>query len=70
MSNPLFLRRNIGSFTIYLAASRKWGVLFRLRSFWVGVHYSDRDRRVCVSLLPCLTVWFVLRDGSAPQEVL
>lgn len=45
----------------------KFGILFRSFSFWVGVHYSPYNRRVCVNLLPMLTVWFLTDvKGEAP----
>lgn len=43
------------------------GVLVRLASFWVGVHYSTFDRRFCINLLPCVTVWLTLPGGHIPR---
>jgi len=45
------------------------GILFRLRSFWIGVHYSDNTKRFCINLIPCVTVWVILKDGVAPQRI-
>lgn len=42
------------------------GVLFRLGSLWVGVHYSSANRRFCINFVPCVTVWITLRGGIAP----
>lgn len=42
------------------------GILFRLGSFWVGAHWSAYNRRLCINLLPCVTVWFVLPGGRPP----
>lgn len=44
----------------------KIGLLFRLGSFWVGVHYSPQRKRVCINVLPCITVWIVMRGGDIP----
>lgn len=43
------------------------GVLFRLKSFWIGVHYSDHTKRFCINLIPCITIWVILKDGVVPQ---
>lgn len=42
------------------------GVLFNWRSFWVGCHYSKRDMRLCINLVPCLTFWWVKPGGVLP----
>jgi hypothetical protein len=43
------------------------GLLFRLPSFWVGLHYSSFDRRFCVNPLPCVTFWLTLPGGHIPR---
>jgi hypothetical protein len=49
-------------------ASRwRWGVIFRLASFWVGVHYSEKMQRWCVNLLPCVTLWVAKPGGTTPN---
>lgn len=42
------------------------GVLFNPGAWWLGVHYSPFNRRVCVTLIPMLTLWFTFRGGRAP----
>jgi hypothetical protein len=42
------------------------GVCVQLGALWVGAHYSRRNRRWCINLLPCLTVWVTLPGGKAP----
>lgn len=42
------------------------GILFRLTSLWIGVHYSHREKRYCVNLLPCVTIWIALPGGQRP----
>lgn len=44
----------------------KCGVLFRLRSLWVGVHYSPKNRRFCINVVPCITFWITLEGGITP----
>jgi hypothetical protein len=44
----------------------KWGVLFRMTSLWVGVHYSYHNRRFCINLVPCVTLWVTLEGGNVP----
>jgi len=45
----------------------RWGVILRLGSFWVGVHYSKKNRRWCVNPVPCLTLWFSAPGGEVPD---
>lgn len=49
-------------------SSRGWslGLLVRLSSLWVGAHWSSYNRRLCVNLLPCVTVWGTLPGGNTP----
>ncbi len=42
------------------------GLLFNPRAWWVGVHYSSRDKRWCINIVPCLTVWITRSGGSTP----
>ncbi len=44
----------------------KVGALFQPRALWVGAHYSRHNRRWCINLLPCLTVWVTLPGGKEP----
>lgn len=43
------------------------GVLVRLASCWMGLHYSSHDRRFCFNPLPCLTLWVTLPGGLVPR---
>lgn len=47
--------------------TQRLGLLFRLGSFWVGIHYSYKEKRICVNVLPCITFWFTLKGGVAPS---
>jgi hypothetical protein len=44
----------------------KIGILFRLGSFLIGAHWSPYNRRLCVNVLPCVTVWIALPGGVVP----
>jgi hypothetical protein len=50
----------------YLANCRT-GLLFRLSSFWIGIHYSKSCKRYCINLIPCVTLWICLPDGNIPN---
>lgn len=43
-----------------------FGLLFNSGAWWVGAHYSRHDKRLCVNLIPCLTVWVALPGGKLP----
>jgi len=42
------------------------GILFRPGSLWIGAHWSPMNRRLCVNLIPCVTIWIVVAGGVAP----
>lgn len=44
----------------------KAGVLFRIASLWVGVHWSSYNKRLCINLVPCVTFWITLPGGNTP----
>jgi hypothetical protein len=46
----------------------RYGVIFRLESWWIGVHWSPKNRRLCINLIPMLTFWISLRDGITPDQ--
>jgi hypothetical protein len=43
------------------------GFLFQLGGVWIGAPYSRRNRRWCINLLPCLTLWVTLPGGNTPR---
>lgn len=47
-------------------ANYRVGVLFRWKALWTGAHWSSKHRRLCVNLIPFVTVWFTIRGGDAP----
>jgi hypothetical protein len=42
------------------------GWLFRLRSAWVGAHYSTENRRLCINPVPFVTFWVAFKGGKTP----
>ena len=42
------------------------GVLFRWGSLWVGAHYAANHKRLCINLIPCVTIWIVAPGGDVP----
>lgn len=44
----------------------KIGLLARWGSVWVGAHWSPYNKRLCVNLIPFITVWVVLPGGNEP----
>jgi peptidoglycan/LPS O-acetylase OafA/YrhL len=44
----------------------RWGWHTRWGSFWIGCHWSPWNRRFCINLLPCVTLWVVLPGGKEP----
>lgn len=45
----------------------QYGYIIRLGSFWIGAHWSKFNKRLCVNLLPCITVWVVWPGGKTPH---
>lgn len=44
----------------------RMGLLFRMGSAWVGVHWSGYNKRLCVNVVPFVTFWVTLPGGIAP----
>lgn len=69
MSKGIDLSRYAGTYGGYLPdPKREWcaGILFRWSSLWVGVHWSPYNKRLCLNLIPCLTVWITAPGGVPP----
>ncbi len=75
MSTQIFTVRDIGSPTEYdrngfvakrAVGAKAVGLLFNKHAWWIGVHYSKHNKRVCINLLPCLTLWATQRGGTEP----
>ena len=44
----------------------KCGILLRSGSLWVGAHWSAHNRRWCINIIPCVTLWVALPGGTPP----
>ena len=46
-----------------------WRLWFVVRpgSLWIGVHWSPGNRRLCINLVPCLTIALVFPGGIDPD---
>lgn len=44
----------------------KCGLILRWGSAWIGAHWSEYNRRICVNPLPFVTIWVVLPGGNVP----
>ena len=42
------------------------GILFRWGSCWIGAHYSTKQKRLCVNLIPFVTIWVAFKGGFRP----
>lgn len=42
------------------------GMLWNWKACWVGFHYSSHNKRLCVNIIPCLTLWWVQPGGMLP----
>lgn len=44
----------------------RYGLLISPCSFWIGAHWSRYHRRLCINLIPFLTIWIVWPGGDTP----
>ena len=51
---------------VHVRRASSWGILLNPHAWWLGVHYSPRDKRFCINLFPCLTVWVAKEGGREP----
>lgn len=45
---------------------RRVGAIFNTRHVWIGVHGSNHNRRFCVNVIPCVTLWACRVGGIEP----
>jgi hypothetical protein len=43
------------------------GIIFRLASLWIGIHWSAKNRRLCINFIPCVTFYLTLAGGDLPN---
>lgn len=46
----------------------KAGILCRVGSAWLGVHYSKFNKRWCINIIPCVTIWIAGKEGKEPHK--
>jgi|GEM_PF-3069991 len=46
----------------------KFGLLFRAESWWIGIHWSPYNKRLCINLVPMVTLWIAACDGKTPNQ--
>lgn len=44
------------------------GMCFQLGAWWIGLHYSCYNKRACITLIPCITLWIVFAGGNVPDR--
>lgn len=54
---------------IYLDYNIKWGIIVRRESFWIGCHYSNYNKRYCLNIIPCFTIWWIKIGGKIPKNL-
>lgn len=45
-----------------------WGVLFQRGGIWIGAQYSTYNKRWCINIIPCCTIWICKDGGTAPNR--
>lgn len=46
--------------------SMRSGIIFRKGSAWMGAHWSPFNKRLCINLIPCVTIWVTFKGGITP----
>lgn len=44
------------------------GWVFNPNGWWLGVHYSSYNKRYCINVIPCITIWVVKPGGKIPKR--
>lgn len=47
----------------------KTGAFINWNAWWWGVHWSPHNKRWCINLFPCCTIWIVKEGGNIPDRV-
>ncbi|WP_397381117.1 hypothetical protein [Pseudomonas sp.] len=55
-------------FTLCGGFHLKAGLIINWRGLWVGFHYSSFNKRLCMNLIPCVTIWVCGKGGNVPQK--
>ena len=46
----------------------KYGLIFQKGAWWLGAHYSEDNKRLCINIVPCFTIWIAAKDGAVPHR--
>ena len=46
----------------------KYGLIFQVGAWWLGAHYSTDNKRLCINIIPCFTIWIAAKDGITPHK--
>lgn len=46
----------------------RFGLLINPGALWIGAHWSPSNRRLCVNVVPCCTLWLTLPGGVVPDR--
>lgn len=46
----------------------KTGAFINWKAWWMGIHWSPYNKRFCINLLPCCTIWIVKEGGNIPAR--
>lgn len=73
----LIIAELVAAGVLFLIALEALENIFEFRVFflvqggawWIGVHYSTDTRRICINLVPCLTICIVLKGGAVPRQL-
>lgn len=44
------------------------GVKFSFAHAWVGAHWCKFNKRICITLIPFVTIWIAFKGGFRPRE--
>lgn len=46
----------------------KYGIIFQSGAWWLGAHYSEINKRMCINIIPCFTIWIAASNGAVPHR--
>lgn len=65
LSDSWYYYKNAGGSTYTTRRGVAVGLLYNPGALWVGAHYSQHNKRWCINIVPCLTVWYT-NGGCEP----
>lgn len=66
--NCFVFRKLLAGDETYFTTLFLFGFAFRPESFWIGMHYSPYNKRLCINLVPFFTIWIASPYGRTPSE--